>query len=311
MLMLERIKRKLRFHPRAWLHSLLTYPRFLGRIKPGLMHGQEEEILARLRSLDRRWETGSLRAPLGRRLLVIAPHPDDESLGVGGLLLAHRAMCEVHILNVFNGEGGGRLSDRCWTDDPTYKSELVSARRSELEAAAQVLDAASIRYLDLKDGVTMPNTRDSRRLREVVEQVRPDVVLIPWYLDNQRDHRVTNILYAWSCQEFVCMVLGYEVWTLCQPNAMFDITPWLDEKVELVKSYRTQVATVNYPAYVRGLGLTRAFLHAVRPDRGGAAEALFAVPNRDYCDLVQAFYGEPNHLRPAAREILFAGHLNR
>jgi LmbE family N-acetylglucosaminyl deacetylase len=304
MSLVDRVKRRLRLHPRALLHSLLTYPRFLGRIKPDLMRGREQEVVALLQALDRRWEPATLKTPVGRRLLVVAPHPDDESIGAGGLLLAHRGLSETHIINVFNGEGGGRLSDSPWVDDPDYRSALVAARRAELEAAGKVIGAASIHYLDLRDGITAPNMKDAGRLRDVVRQVQPDVVLLPWYLDNQRDHRVVNILYAWGCGEVDCVVLGFEVWRLCQPNAVLDISPWADEKVKLVKTYQTQTATIDYAAYVGGLARTRAFLHPVRPDRGGAAEAFFALPGRDYCDLVQGFYGGPERLTPVAREIL-------
>jgi len=58
-------------------------------------------VLSRLWSVNRCWEPAELTCPVGRRLLVLAPHPDDESIGVGGLLLAHRGRCEVHVVNVF------------------------------------------------------------------------------------------------------------------------------------------------------------------------------------------------------------------
>jgi LmbE family N-acetylglucosaminyl deacetylase len=167
-----------------------------------------------------------------------------------------------------------------------------------------VLGAASVHHLDLEDGSGGPDIEEAGKLREVVGTIAPDVVLLPWYLDNQRDHRVTNVLYAWSCQDIECMVLGFEVWSLCQPNAVFDITRWVDEKVELVKTYQTQLATIDYLGYVRGLARTRAFLQNARGDRGGAAEAFFALPNRDYCELVRAFYGEPGRLNSFARPLL-------
>src|SRR5882724_75495 len=127
--MLGWLRRKLPWHPRAFLHGLLTYPRFLGRIKPDLMHGREEEILARLFALNRRWEPARLKVPLGKRLLVLAPHADDETIGPGGLLLAHRGKCEIHIVNLFNGEGGGRLPAPSAGTAADEKAQLIAARR--------------------------------------------------------------------------------------------------------------------------------------------------------------------------------------
>lgn len=96
----------------------------MGRIKPELMVSYEKEILARLQSLNRCWEMARLKAPLGRRILVLAPHPDDESIGAGGILLAHRGISEVYIVNVFNGEGGGQLDNKPWTDTPHVQARV-------------------------------------------------------------------------------------------------------------------------------------------------------------------------------------------
>src|SRR4051812_16185918 len=106
----------------------MTYPRFLGRIKPELMRGWEDEVRARLDALNGRWEVQSLVPPIGRRILVIAPHPDDEVIGVGGFLIAHRDRAEIHILNLFTGEGGGRLPNPAPSDPDEYREALIAER---------------------------------------------------------------------------------------------------------------------------------------------------------------------------------------
>jgi LmbE family N-acetylglucosaminyl deacetylase len=297
--LIRRLLHTLNIHPRAFWHSLLTYRRFLGIIKPELMRSREEELLTRLQSLDRRWTPASLKAPLGRRLVVVAPHPDDESIGPGGLLLAHRGQSQIHVINVFNGDAGGQLASTDWQSDPDYRAELVRVRRQEFAAATQMLGASSVEYLDLSDGDSDVSIQTSEKLGAAVREHRPDVVLLPWYLDGQRDHRVTNVLYAWSCRDLECMVLGYEIWTLCQPNAIFDIADLLEVKIRLVETYVTQLATVDYVEYVRGLAHTRAFLQGTGPRRAGAAEAYFALPNTDYCELVMSLYGKRDQLTSA------------
>ncbi len=298
MTMLASLKKIIPFHPRALIHALLTYPRFLGRIKPELMKGREDEIRARLLSLAGRWEPVVLEAPVGKRLLVLAPHADDEAIGVGGTLLAHKGKAEVHIVNLFNGEGGGNLVGRPRENSDPYRAELVKERSKELGRVAKRLGAASVQHLGLRDGISFVSEADARRLRDIVDTIRPDVILIPWFLDDQRDHKVANLLFATACHDYDCLVLGFEIWTFCQPNAHFDITDWLEEKVSLVSEYGTQTADIDYGRYALGLGITRGFLQRVRGGRG-AAEALFAVPSRDYCELVLSLYGNLESLTPA------------
>jgi len=122
---------------------MLTYPRFLGCIKPRKLAGNDAEVLAYLHSFARVWEPRELRVPIARRLAFIAPHPDDEAIGAGGLLLAHRDKSELHLINLFSGAGGGAVVD------PEGPSDLNAVRSREFAASAAELGAASARQLNL------------------------------------------------------------------------------------------------------------------------------------------------------------------
>lgn len=301
--MFSKLRQKLGIHPRLWIDSLLTYPRFLGQIKPRLLGASEDETQARLMSMQRCWDRSILKAPLGKRLLVISPHPDDESIGCGGLLLAHRGCAEVHVVTLFNGEGGGQLKDGPWQNTPVYKERLVEQRKRELSTAAAQLGLASTHALDLPDGYSDPKKEDVRRLREIVMKIRPDVVLIPWYLDTLPDHRMANLLYASACPDSECVTLGFEVWTLCPVNAVFELGELLGEKQRLVSHYESQIATVDYATYVKALAEVRGFIHGMGVRRNSPSEAFFALSNRDYCELVRNVYGEPGSLTESAQRI--------
>jgi hypothetical protein len=58
------------------------------------------------------------------------------------------------------------------------------------------------------------------------------------------------------------------------------------------------------PALCQGLAKARVFYNPVRPDRGGAVEAFFALPGPDYCELVRAIYGSPGNLSREAAVLL-------
>jgi hypothetical protein len=97
-------------HPRALLDSVLTYPRFLGTIKPRLMT-QDSAQIAGVQSiiLASYWPV-RMECPTGARILAVSPHADDETIGAGGLPITHKDVSQIAVITIFNGEGGGRLT---------------------------------------------------------------------------------------------------------------------------------------------------------------------------------------------------------
>ena len=77
---------------------------------------------------------------------------------------------------------------------------------------------------------------------------------------------------------------------MLEPNAAFDITDRLSEKLLLIRNYPSQLRTVDYAQYVSGLASVRAYHAALRPLRAGAAETFVALPNREYCEQVCALF---------------------
>jgi N-acetylglucosamine malate deacetylase 1 len=286
-------------HPRRWANGLISYPRFLGYVKPQLVSASAEEFVARRQVLAKSWQPRTLEAPIGKRLLVLCPHADDESIGAGGLLLAHRHSSEIHLVCLCNGAGGGSLAD----SDPDPQ-KLIDARKAEFRKTADVLQAASVQYLDFPDGNVPCSVEAVERIRTIVRDLCPDVVLLPWFLDDHVDHRRANVLYAWACADLEIIVLGYEIWSMMEPNAIFDISTWLPDKLALIQHYTSQLRTVDYASYASALARVRAYHAALHPLRSGAAEAFLALPNREYCDLVCALYGAEGRLRPGTAPLL-------
>ena len=137
-----------------------------------------------------------------------------------------------------------------------------------------------------------------------MRNIQPDVVLLPWFLDGHIDHRRANVLYAQSCADLDATVLGYEIWSLLEPNAIFDITEYLAEKLLLIQNYTSQLRTVDYVQYASGLANVRAYHAALCPLRSGAAEAFVALPNQEYCELVCELSGAPREKYAVAARLL-------
>ncbi len=109
---------------------------------------------------DRAAESG-LRLGNGDSLLLFAPHPDDETLGAGGLLQrAHAAGAHVHVVVVTNGEDNPwpqRVFERRWRIGAEGRRRLARRRRGEHDRAIAVLRVprATRSFLSVPDrGVT-------------------------------------------------------------------------------------------------------------------------------------------------------------
>jgi N-acetylglucosamine malate deacetylase 1 len=294
-LSIKRLLHRNGIHPRRWLTGFVSYPRFLGYVKPQLMTASEEELLVRRKLLTRAWEPRQLTAPIGKRIVALCPHPDDESIGAGGLLLAHRGHSEIHLVCLCKGDRGGELES-----PEADKSQLVETRKAEFRKTAETLNATSVRHLDYPDGAIPCSPEAIEQLRAVIKDIQPDMVVLPWFLDGHPDHRRANVLFAWACSDMEAMVLGYEIWTMLEPNAVFDITPYLPEKLALIQNYRSQLRTVDYVNYADGLARVRAYHAALSTHRSGAAEAFLALPNHEYCEMVCQLYGAPGQMRADA-----------
>ena len=291
-------------HPRRWLAAFVSYPQFLGYVRPQLAWSSGEEFLVRRKLLARAWEPRTLRAPVGKRILALCPHPDDESIGAGGFLLAHSDISEIHLVCVYNGEGGGRLVDESGMDAESAARRMTETRRAEFGKVAHALHAASVRHLGLPADDFPCSTAATSQLRTIVDEIQPDLVLLPWFLDDHTDHRRVNLLLAWACPDLDAAVLAYEIWSLLEPNAVFDISQQLSAKLALIRFYESQLRTVDYVSYALGLARVRAYHAAVQTRRGGAAEAFVALPGRDYCEWVRELYGAPGRLRDGAEQLL-------
>lgn len=125
---------------------------------------------------------------MGKRVLVVAAHPDDEVLGCGGTIARHaHAGDEVHV--VILAEGATSRSDARDTD--AFADEL-GALKAASESAAAILGAVGVTVHDLPD-----NRLDSLALLDVVkaveahvERVAPEIVYTHHPGDCNADHRV-------------------------------------------------------------------------------------------------------------------------
>lgn len=199
----------------------------------------------------------------GGRVLVIAPHADDEVIGCGGTLLRFRPQIK-------------HLAVAHLTSPPE--------RMNEFRAVAEVLAVDSHHALGHEDGFCGAAARSLTLIVvRVIQTERPDVVLVPHQHETHADHEAASRIVRDAVQKArywpnsgpgmphrVPTVLEYEVWTpLAVPAVVYDISGVFSKKRDLVAHYESQILGFPYVDYVSALNAWRGALY----HRGGQAEA--------------------------------------
>lgn len=148
----------------------------------------------------------SLRFSPNDRVMVIAPHPDDESLATGGLIIsARKAGAAVRILFATNGDNNPwpqRWVEKRWRIGTSERQRWGSRRNSEARAAVESLGLPSdaARFLNFPDqGITGKLLHDDQealqRLRQELMEFAPTLLVIPSPHDLHPDHNGLYVLF--------------------------------------------------------------------------------------------------------------------
>jgi LmbE family N-acetylglucosaminyl deacetylase len=184
-------------------------------------------------------------------VLVIAPHPDDESIGCGGTICLHTGRGDrVAVTFMTSGELG--LKD-------LPREEAWRVREREAAAAAEVLGVSVLEFLRCPDWYMGEAIEEAAgRLAPVVEREAPDVVYVPHAAEWHPDHRACLPALRAALGGRRPTLLAYEVWTpLAEWDHVENVDPVMARKLRAVRAYRSQVGQLRYDRAVRGLNLFR------------------------------------------------------
>jgi len=180
------------------------------------------------------------------RILVVAPHPDDETIGCGALIAMYGHQIDILLItDGYQGHGEG-ISD----------AECIEIRNREIEKVGEMAGIANLYCLLLPDGDSYAH----RRVITEFDYSPYNKVFLPNRLEEHVDHRVANttVRKALRKQNVNSDVYEYEVWTtLLFPNVFLDYSDSAMQKKELLSCYESQLAMRDYHAMSDGLGLYR------------------------------------------------------
>jgi N-acetylglucosamine malate deacetylase 1 len=211
--------------------------------------------------------------PEGQRVLVIAPHPDDDVIGCGGTVCLHRRLGHtVSILYLSDGERGIKNMN------PIKTAEL---RRIEAVRSSGHLDVPeeNLYHLHLRDGDIINQSGTNYDLRDILVKSNPDIIYLPSFIETHRDHYAANILLKNNLVKSA-KIAAYEVWTPLIPNRLVNISSVIDDKRNALLEHASQQKELDYLDAALSLNRYRAAMYRKESQ---FAEAFI------YCTSVQYF----------------------
>lgn len=232
--------------------------------------------------------------PGAEKVLVLAPHMDDETIGCGGTLALHAQRgARITVVFLTDGRNGSSEVNTLYGEERERKQqELIELRTTEARAALQRLGAHRMICLDAEDGALEKCQWAAEKLRDVLLKQQPDIVYLPFYLEEHPDHRAASRVLldatAGTSLQFQCM--GYEVWTPLFPNCLVRIDATIEVKKQALREYASQLKQCDYLHASIGLNAHRsAGLMNAPGFQGGHAEAFYATPLPQYREQFMEF----------------------
>ncbi|HVZ02937.1 MAG TPA: PIG-L deacetylase family protein [Dongiaceae bacterium] len=237
-----------------------------------------------------------LDLPPGTRMLVLAPHPDDESIGCGGTLARwRRAGRAAKVLFLTDGRLGSRSLRAMAEHDPQRaeaERRLVETRREEAALAMQALAVDEFAFADAPDGELWRRVEPVAGLvARAIEESGADLIMLPFLTDRHPDHIAAGACLLGALRQMSSARLsgltcaGYEVWSPILANAVVDITDSVEQKKAAIAVYRSQLQDTNYLDGAISLNRFRAISNLLP---GTHAEAFYVAPAKTFMELIAA-----------------------
>lgn len=224
-----------------------------------------------------------LNTPPVGRVLVLAPHPDDDVIGCGGSLKLHTEQGDnVKIVYLTDGSGGTQTKHKITTLKEV--KDLTLERENEAKTAALVMGVTDTVFWRYKDGHLALNNTSLKLLQTLFSDFKPDIIYSPSFLDPHPDHfETTKILAAFFEKnvDFKGTIFTYEVWSPIYANRLIEIEKAAEFKRQALLAHKTQLASRSYVEAIMGLAKYRAGMF----NAGEYAEAFFACNRKLYLQL--------------------------
>lgn len=183
------------------------------------------------------------------RILILSPHPDDESIGCGGLLLKYGKQCDVIC-----------LTDGRYGDPDIEPSKMAKIRFKEFQNVMLHLKVNNFVNLGIEDSHLAENYEKFSTIN-FANGGGYNYIFMPGSNDSHPDHMSVYNHFLRFCKTHKkpsSKIMFYEIWSaLSAPTSFINISDIIQEKKNLINMYKSQVKFINYAEKILGLNIYR------------------------------------------------------
>jgi len=203
--------------------------------------------------------------PAGEKVLVLAPHPDDETLGCGGTIrLLLESKKSVKVIFLTSGDKADMSHPAAGVKHGLeHTTDYSVMREKEAVKALKVLGVTDYEFMRFPDRELHKYFKSAReRLLHIIKEYLPDTIYSPSPIELNPDHRTAAAL-SLEIQRTGTengkpeRIIFYELTTPLRPNMLVDITSAYGRKKRAIKKYRTQLRLIDYLGQITSLNILR------------------------------------------------------
>ncbi|BCB96331.1 GlcNAc-PI de-N-acetylase [Dissulfurispira thermophila] len=190
-----------------------------------------------------------------KNILIVSPHPDDETLGAGGIIIKHKE------------EGTSDATRIYWCNITNVKVEYgfseedVKRRNEEIKQVISMYGFNGFFNFELKPSSLTDNEIPIliENFSKVINKVKPNILYIPFFNDPHSDHRVVfKALYPFFKSfryPFIKKILMMEIISETdnqftnpfKPNVFVDISDYIEKKLQIISIYKSELGIHPFP----------------------------------------------------------------
>lgn len=207
-------------------------------------------------------------------ILVVSPHPDDETLGAGGTICRYvDEGHDVFWLNITTMRNSGLFTE-----------DMMQHREKQIEDIVKFYDIKKFYQLDFP--TTKLEEIDTSlaigKISRIINEIKPEIIILPDYNDAHSDHKYV-FDWCYACTKtfrypYVRQVMTMEILSETDfgrpenpflPNYYVDISNYMNDKLDALKIYDTELGEPPFPRSLKNV-------EALASLRGAAAGVLYA-----------------------------------